>query len=163
MKICVLGMMAVLLAGCGGGSGSTVASNKPAAGKAAPVVRDDAVAAVLESQGSPVGRLSFVIDSRPVMGRPFRVQLIAASSVPLSRLSLSLESDDFAVDAAVTPVALRESGSGTSREYIASQDVTVSARHDGLGELTVHVTGDADAPEGLYVIPVLVAKPVSPG
>jgi len=166
MRTCLLAISALLLAACGGASPDAgTGAGRPATGAAIarPASTDDAVAAVLESPGTPVAQLRFLIDSRPVAGKPFRLQLIASAGEAVSPLSLGLESADLAVDPANASLALRETGSGAVHQYSASRDFMVSAQHAGLVELTVHLTGDTAEPETLYVIPVLVAGAASPG
>ncbi len=160
MKYLLVATLALMLAACGSkgeddaGQASSATDSRPAAGG------DDSVAAALESQGTAVAQLRFVIDSRPVVGKPFGLQLIASTSAPLPQLHVVIESESLAIaaGAARLDLMLEEAGSGSSRSYRASHELTLTPQAIGLAALSVRLSTGPDAPETLYVIPVLVAK-----
>ena len=158
MRICLVSMMALCLTACGEKPADQAATKKPAAQATRPVAAsDDAVAAVIDSQGTPVAQLRFVIDSRPVAGKPFRLQLIA-SAADAVQLQLSTQSDNLVVDPAALALDLQDSGGAGSNHFVATQDFMVLARQEGLFELFVHLTADTAGPDTVYSVPVLVAK-----
>lgn len=133
-------------AGAAGDSALADAPGGDAAGRRA----DESVAAVLQSQGTPLAALRFTLPERPVAGQAFTMQLSASAAQPLESLQLRVESTDLVVtpdtaelvlDAAQTPVV---------------QDFTLTAAGEGLTELTVRMSGDGSRPETVYAIPVLV-------
>ncbi len=159
MRFLLVAMMALVLAACGGEAPDKAAAKKPAAGVAMPVFGgDDAVAAVRESAGTPVVQLRFVIASRPVAGQPFRLQLVASAPVAIPQLSIKMESATLRIDPVAAVLALGESGGDAAHQYSGSHDFTVLAAQEGLTAVTVHLLTDADMPETVYVIPVLVAR-----
>jgi hypothetical protein len=106
------------------------------------------VAAVLQSPGVPVAKLSFQIGSRPVVGKPFAMKLLASATQALPELQLTIESSSLI--AAPDTALLALDAAGTT----VSHDLTVTARQEGLVELTVRLK--AGMAESVYVIPVLV-------
>jgi hypothetical protein len=110
----------------------------------------DAVSAVRLSEGAPVAELEFVIDSRPVAGKPFHVKLQVSAAAPVPALQLAAESTSLIVAPASATLAIE------SADQPAVQDLTVTAPAAGLLELGVRLKS-GDAPETLYSIPVLVA------
>jgi hypothetical protein len=142
--------MALVVAACGGspdeGAGASPAgASAPASGAQR---SEDVVAAVLQTPGVPVAKLSFQIDARPVVGKPFGVKLLASASQALPELQLAIESSSLI--AAPDTATLALDGSGTA----VAHDLTVTARQEGLAELTVRLK--AGIAESVYVIPVLV-------
>jgi hypothetical protein len=159
MRFILVAMLALVLSACSGKGSDRDATNKRSASAPMPAFGgDDAVAAVRESAGTPVAQLRFVIDTRPVAGKPFRVQLIATAAAPTPRLSVTVDSDTLRIDPSSVELALDESDSAGAFQYGASHDFMVVAQNEGLAEMAVHLTTDADTPETVYVIPVLVAK-----
>ena len=157
MRICLIATLALLVAACSGKSEPTATTHKTVAPTLAlSGSGDDAVAAVLESQGKPLAQLGFVIDSRPVVGRAFRLQLLVSATTALPAIQLTTESDVLHIDPPGAALTLSESGSGGVRTYSAQHDFTLTAAQPGLTELTVHLTADADSPETVYAIPVVV-------
>lgn len=145
------------LAACGrndepsAGAAGDPAAADAMAGDAAGRRADESVAAVLQSQGTPLATLRFTVPERPVAGQAFTMQLSAAAAQPVENLQLQVESTDLVVtpgtaelvlDAAQTPVI---------------QDFTLTAAGEGLAELTVRMSGDGGRAETVYAIPVLVA------
>lgn len=154
MKNGLFAMMALALAACGGGAPEGAGGEtKPAA--AAASTADESVAAVLQSEGTALAQLRFVVESRPVAGETFTVRLVASAGAPVPALQLVAESGALAVVAgSEATLALEANGAG------ASHPVTLSAARAGLAELTVRLRA-ADRPETVYVVPLLVAAPAA--
>jgi hypothetical protein len=144
--------MALVVAACGGSPDEDAAA--PPTGATAPGSGaqrgEDVVSAVLQSPGVPVAKLAFHIDTRPVVGKPFGVKLLASASQALPELHLTIESSSLI--AAPDTATLALDGSGTA----VAHDITVTARQEGLAELTVRLK--AGIAESVYVIPVLVTS-----
>jgi hypothetical protein len=151
-------MMMLALSACGGKSpdGAGAAGSSASAPMRA-FGGDDAVAAVRESAGTPSVQLRFVLDTRPVVDKPFRLQLVASAAEPIPQLWVSVESAGLNVDPASVALVLTEAGSSTPQQFSARHDLTVLAHQAGLAEVTVRMVRDADSPEMIYIIPVLVA------
>jgi len=163
MRIALVAMLALALAACGSKTEEAVPAKKHTAAAATHPPADDEVAAVLESTGTALAQLRFVIAERPVVGKPFNLKLIVSATAPLPQLLLTAESNDFLIDPANFPLPLTEAEAASGgREYRGSHDFSVTAAKEGLAELSVHLTVGPDASEALYVIPVLVVKPAAP-
>lgn len=152
--------MALVLAACGSKSKDDAAQATSATGARPAAGGDDSVPAALQSQGAPVAQLRFLIDTRPVVGKPFRLQLIASTVAPIPQLHVSIETEGLSIDAGndVPELVLEETGSGSARAYAASRDLTLTGSDAGLAAVSVRLATGPDAPETVYVIPVLVAK-----
>jgi len=159
MKHLLVATMALALAACGS-AGDDEASSAGAASVRATTVGDETVSAVLDSQGTPVAQLRFLIDTQPVVGKPFQMRLTASATAAVSRLQLAADSDSLLVDPAraVLDLALDESSAGTSRSYKATHDLVVLAKQSGLAVVTVRLATGPDSTETVYSIPVLVAE-----
>jgi hypothetical protein len=131
----------------------TVAAPAPAGGAAGG--GGDAVQAVLQSTGEPVAKLQFVLESRPVAGKPFPLQLHVSAPAPVSELQLAAESPDLIIAPASATLALPEANT------TVVQEIVVTAPREGLMDLHVRLRG-ADAPETVYAVPVLVAAGAAP-
>lgn len=144
--------MALAVTACGGKSdeGSTAAPAGTTAPASGAPRSDDVVAAVLQSPGVPVAKLSFQIESRPVAGKPFAMKLLASATQALPELQLTIESSSLI--AAPDTALLALDAAGTT----VGHDLTVTARQEGLAELTVRLK--AGMAESVYVIPVLVTS-----
>jgi PBP1b-binding outer membrane lipoprotein LpoB len=156
MRIVLVATLALMLAACGSKTGDEAAAQKRAASAAAQAPGSDEVAAVLESAGAPLARVRFVIDSRPVAGKAFNVKVIVSSATQVPQMLLAIKSGDLVVEPASVMLVLGATEGG--RENVNSQTFSVTAQKDGLTELSVHLTTEANASETRYVIPVLVAK-----
>jgi hypothetical protein len=159
MKHLLVATMALALAACGS-AGDDDASSAEAASFRVPTVGDESVAAVLDSPGMPVAQLRFLIDTQPVVGKPFLVRLTASATSAVSRLQVAADSDSLLVEpaSAVLELALDESSAGTSRTYKATQDLMVLAKQGGLAAVSVRIATGPDSTETVYSIPVLVAE-----
>ncbi len=159
MRIALVAMLALVLPACGSKT-EEAATAKHAAAAATHIAVDDEVAAVVDSAGTPLAKVRFVIDSRPVSGKPFNLKLVFSAAGPVPQLVVRAESADLKIDAPAAPVQLSETEAQSGgREFRGTRDITVLAPQDGLAEVNVHLNADADTPETVYVIPVLVSKP----
>jgi hypothetical protein len=127
-------------------SGSAPAAAAPATGSTG----SDAVQAVLQTQGTPVAKLQFVLPSRPVAGTPFPLQLHVTAPAPVPELQLAAESSSLAIEPATATLALE------TPDVAVVHQVMLNAAEPGLVDLLVRLKA-ADAPEAVYAVPVLVA------
>jgi hypothetical protein len=147
-------VMALALGGCD----RDAEESAPAAaqGSVAPTVgaergAADAVAAVMQSQGGPATQLSFLIETRPVVGKPFAVKLYLSAAEAMPGLQLSVEPGNLIS----TPASgtLNITGPGQAAE----QDLVVTAQQAGLWELAVSIRSPDVAAATVYKIPVMVS------
>jgi hypothetical protein len=155
MRIALVAMLALVLSACGSKTEDGAAAQKRTATASAQVPGGDEVAAVLDSPGTPVAKVRFVIESRPVAGRSFNVKVIVSSATPVPQMLLAVKADELMVEPASVMLVLGEAAGG---ENINSQTFSVTAPKEGLTELAVHLSTDAAAAETRYMIPVLVAR-----
>lgn len=141
--------MTLALAGCGDKpadeAGSAASSGAGAAARGAP---GDAVAAVQLSTGTPLAKLSYVVESRPVKGAPFKVSLLLSASTSIPALEVAAASGTLEVLPATGTLAL-EGGKP------ATHELTLTSAEEGLLEFTVRLKAEGAA-EAVYAIPVLV-------
>jgi hypothetical protein len=156
MRNGLLAMLALALVACGSKTEEQGAAQRAAAASAQ-VAGSDEVAAVLESSGTPVAKVRFVIESRPVVGRSFNVKVVVSSPTPVPQLLVKVGGADLTVEPPTVMLVLGESG-GSGSENINSHTFAVTAQQEGLSELAVHLTTAPEVPETLYIIPVLVSK-----
>jgi hypothetical protein len=156
--VTAIAAMTLVLVACGRkdeapGTGPAASASPTASAAGAEDSADpDAVPAVLQSQGAPVAGLSFVIESRPVIGKPFAVRLLATAEQPLPALLVSVESSSLIVSPASGVLSIAGAGDP------ASHELAVTAQQAGLAEITVRLRGEGeDAVETAYAIPVLVS------
>lgn len=142
-----------LLAGCGSsdqaGASATQggATPKTAAGA-------DAVAAVLQSAGTPVAKLGFALSAVPAVGAAVEMRLDVSAAAP-TVLQLVAEGDGLVVDAATARTRVSVPADGAR----VSHSLKVTPQREGLSELTVRLSdGSAGNAETVYVIPVLVPQ-----
>lgn len=160
MKIVLVAGFALALAACGsGGSDEQQQAAGAASAQRAAAAGDEAVAAVLQSTGAPVARLSFVIESRPEPGKPFRVRLVVTAAEAVPALQLGADSTSLAVSAASAPTVLALAQAGEP----VTHALELTAAQEGLSELFVRLRRSAEEAETVYVIPVLVGKPAAAG
>jgi glucose/arabinose dehydrogenase len=156
MRIGLVAALALLLCACGTKE-EEGATNKQAAAAAVATLGDESVAAVKESQGVPVARLRFLIESRPVVGKPFNVKVTLAGDQHVPQLLVRPESTALVATPERVMVSLGHAGD-TGSEFTAVQVFSLIANQEGLVELAVHLTVDGEANGALYLIPILVAK-----
>jgi hypothetical protein len=147
---------ALVLAGCGRKDAQQAAAPAGSAAPSASVAAgsgldQNAVAAVLQSPGAPVAALSFLIESRPVVDKPFALKLLATAAQPLPALQLGVESASLIVSPANGVLAIEDAGKPVSYELV------VTAPAAGLTQLTVSLKGE-ELPVTEYAIPVLVSE-----
>jgi hypothetical protein len=152
MKMAAVTMlaMALALAGCGDrpagdGAGSPASAGEGAAARGAP---GDAVAAVLMSSGTPVAKLSYVVETRPLKGAPFKVSLLVAAGTSIPALEVAASSGTLEVQPATATLPI-EGGKQ------ATHELTLTSPAEGLLEFTVRLKTEGAA-EAVYAIPVLV-------
>lgn len=165
MKYLLVATLALALAACGSAGDDDAASAGATTSFRAAAAGDALVKAVQDSPGTPVAQLQFLIDTRPVVGKPFQVRLIATAASPVSPLRLTAESESLLVDSssADLELALDESSAGTSRTYKATHDLMVVGRQGGLAVVSVHLSNGPGPADTIYSIPVLVMEPESAG
>jgi hypothetical protein len=161
MRIGLVATLALVLCACGS-KDEEGASNKQATATAVAALGDESVAAVKESPGTPLARLRFLVESRPVVGKPFNVKLMLTADEHVPQLLVTPESTALSATPERVMVALGHPGD-TTREFTANQVFSILATREGLVELAVHLTVEGDATPSLYVIPILVAKPGAAG
>jgi hypothetical protein len=110
---------------------------------------NDAVAAVLKSEGNAVAGLSFLMTERPVVGKPFTVQLLVSAAEAVPSLRVVVESSGLTVTPATSTLSITEAGKPVTL------DLSVTGDKEGLAEITVRLGGDSVA-EAVYAVPVLV-------
>jgi len=143
-------VMALALAGC---------KDKPAEDEAGATARSgdstavrgaasDAVAAALLSTGTPLAKLSYVVESRPLKGAPFKVSLLVSAATSIPALEMAVSSPVLEIEPVTGTLAL-EAGKS------ASHELTLTSAEEGLVEFTVRLKADGAA-EAVYAIPVLV-------
>lgn len=148
-------VLALGLAACDRGAEPDAAAAVPAAtAPAAAGGGSDAVMAVLQSQGTPVAKLQFVLAARPVAGAPFPLQLHVSAAAPVPELQLAVESAGLTIEPATAALALETANVAVVHE------VMLTAPQAGLVNVLVRLKG-ADAPEAVYAVPVLVAAAAS--
>lgn len=157
MRNALVAMLALALAACGSKTEEEGAAQRAAAASAQ-VAGSDEVAAVLESAGTPVARVRFVIESRPAVGRAFNVKVVVASPTPVPQLLVKVTGTDLVVEPPTVMLVLGESG-GAGSENVNSHTFSVTAQQEGLVELAVHLATAPEIPETVYIVPVLVSKP----
>ncbi|MDQ2641524.1 MAG: hypothetical protein M3Y79_13215 [Pseudomonadota bacterium] len=150
MKTAAVAMlvMALALAGCkdkppDDGAGTTARAASAVRGTAS-----DAVAAVLMSTGTPVAKLSYVVESRPVQGVPFTVSLLASAATSIPALEMAVSSPTLEIEPVTGTLALEA-------DKPATHELTLTSAEEGLTEFTVRLKADGGA-EAVYAIPVLV-------
>lgn len=151
-KAAAMLMVAFALPACDRQSGSAAPEGATTAAPAASAQRSggDAVPAVLQSSGSPVARLSFIIDAKPVAGQPFTVKLQASAATSVQELEVLVSAPELIVAPETAKVTIEKPDAPAFHELI------VTAPQPGLTELNVRLKAGA-GPEALYAIPVLVA------
>jgi hypothetical protein len=128
--------MALALSACGSKSDDDAAGGTQAAPTTANGPRGgagDAVAAVLQSEGTPVARLAFVLETRPVVGQPFSIKLEVTAAQPLPALQLSAESASLILAPASAVLAL------PSAEVPVTHELIATSQQEGLAELGVRL------------------------
>jgi len=151
-------VVACVVAGCSRGEQEGAATDTPAA--RAPVAPGaDVVAAVLQSTGTPVAKLGFVLAAKPVVGVRSGLRLDVSDAAQVSALLLQAEAEGLAIDPATAQASL-----AIVEGKAASHELSFTPQREGLLEITVRLrSGEEDGSEAVYVIPVLVEKPAAGG
>jgi PBP1b-binding outer membrane lipoprotein LpoB len=125
--------------------------------KAPSATASEPVAAVLQSIGTPVATLAFVVVTQPVVGRQSELRLDLSSPAAIAALQVRTESETITIDSSTAQASVAvEAGKTTSHQ------VRLIPRSAGLTEVTVHLRSN-DGPEAVYAIPVLVAATAAGG
>ena len=151
----VVAGVALVLCACGSkeeqaGAASGATASAPQAGQGR--ASDNAVAAILESQGTPVAGLRFEVVARPVAGQPFTVKLLASAPQPVPALRLSVDAEGLTVVPATGVMEL------AAADTTVEHELTVTAAQAGLTDLHVRLAAGEGGVETLYAIPLLVTE-----
>jgi hypothetical protein len=153
----LLSMLVVALA-ASGCSGEKASGDAPTAVKAPVAAGADAVAAVLQSGGTPIAKLGFVVVTRPMVGAQSDLRLDLSSVAPVPELQVHSEGEAITIDPATAKASVSlESGK------TASHTVRLTPQREGLTRVTVRLRSGADSAETVYDIPVLVGAAASGG
>lgn len=144
----------LVLAACGSKDGEPAndAGSATSAASAGARAGEEPVTAWVQSAGTPLATLQFLLSERPVVGQPFTLQLSATVTQPVPVLQLQAQSSDLAVDPQQAELALGDTG------RIGEQALTLTAEQPGLAELIVRLSANDAGAETVYAIPVLVAE-----
>lgn len=141
-------LVALAASGC---SGEKAGGDAPASIKAPAAAGADASVAVLQSGGTPVATLGFVVVTRPTVGAQsdLRLELSAVSAVP--ELQVHAEAEAITIDPATAKASVSLEAGKT-----VSHVVRLTPQREGLTRVTVRLRSTADGTESVYDIPVLV-------
>lgn len=153
-------LLATLIAGfvVSGCSGEKADGSAPAAARAPAEAGADAVAAVLQSAGTPIAKLGFALVVRPVVGAQSELRLDLSSLAAVPVLEIRAEAQNITLDPA-TALASVAIGAGQT----VSHQVRLTPQREGLTEITVRLRADPGSTETVYLIPVLVAATAAGG
>jgi hypothetical protein len=154
MKPLLLTVIVVALAGCGTSDRPDAAPDSAASAQAPVVASEAAVAAVLQSAGKPLATVSFVLEGKPVLGTATTLRLNITGPDPVPTLLLSAQGEGLAMDPAnaAASLALAEAGA------VVSHQLEFTPQRAGLTEIVLRLRdADANNPETVYVVPLLVA------
>lgn len=151
-------VVACVVAGCSRGEPEGSADGAPSS-RAPAAPGADVVAAVLQSTGTPVAKLGYVLPAIPVVGARASLRLYISAAVPVAGLILQSESTGLVLDPATMNASLAlEAGT------VVSHELGFTPQNEGLTELTVRLRSTEEgSAEAVYVIPVLVDKPAAGG
>ncbi|MEO8315373.1 MAG: hypothetical protein ABI645_11315 [Pseudomonadota bacterium] len=140
-------LVALVASGCS----REKAEGGASAAKAPTAAPAEAVAAVLQSGGTPIAKLGFIVVTRPVVGAQseLRLEILAAAAVPA--LQVRIEADALTIDPSTAQVSVSLEAGKT-----LSHQVKFTPQREGLTEVTVRLKSEEDS-ETVYVIPVEVA------
>jgi hypothetical protein len=152
-------VVVLAVAGCGKNKQADNAAAAGAMARAPVAAGADAVAAVLQTPGTPVAKLGFVVVTRPVLGAQSGLRLDVTSAVPAALLA-SAEGDGVVIDAATARTSLAFVTGGST----VSHELKLTPQREGLAEVTVRLRStEPDSVETVYVVPVLVARAAAGG
>ncbi len=158
MKTRVVVLVLLALASCGRSDQPEKSSIAKSAAKAAPATVDS-VAAVLQSTGTQVARVNFMLDAQPLLGAPAKLRL-DISAVEAVSLLLAVEADGLDIDPDSARGSVVLTGGGT----VTSRDLLFTAQREGLLEIVVRLRkAEADSIDTVYAIPVLIAPAAGGG
>ncbi|MEO6186053.1 MAG: hypothetical protein ABIP38_05705 [Steroidobacteraceae bacterium] len=158
MKTRVVVLVLLALAGCGRGDEPGKSTTAKTAAKAPPATVD-AVAAVLQSTGTPVARMNFMLPAKPLVGAPAKMRL-DVSAAEAASLLITVEADGLAIDPDSARGSLVLTGGGT----VTSRELLFTAEREGLLEIVVRLRkAETDSIDTVYAIPVLIGPAASGG
>jgi hypothetical protein len=153
-KAGLLSLLSLVLCACEDKAAADKVAAKPtAAATAATTAVEEAVAAVLTSNGPPSAQLKFVLPTRPLVGIPFQIKLLVTAAKTPSSLALKPESLGLKADPLAASMVFSDEKPTVVQEFM------LTALQPGLMELIVHVIAAPEVPETTYVLPILVAEP----
>ena len=153
--LAVLGVV-LAVAGCGKSDNTDKAAGAQSAARATVVPGADAVAAVLQSAGTPIAKVGFVVLTKPVVGVQSALRLDLTAPEP----AVVPEGDGLVVD----PASARADVSLVTAGATVNHELKFTPQREGLSEVTVRLhSGDSGTPETTYVIPVLATKAAAGG
>jgi hypothetical protein len=133
-------------------SGEKAGGNAPATVKAPVAAGADATAAVLQSGGTPLAKLGFVVVTKPMVGAQSDLRLDLSATAAVPSLQVHAEAEAITVDPA-TALAGVSLEAGKTVGHV----VRITPQREGLTKVTVRLRSAADSSETVYDIPVLVA------
>jgi hypothetical protein len=146
-RLPVMLVVALAVAGC---SGEEAGADAPAASRA-PVAVADAVAGVLQSGGTPIAKLAYVLAAKPVVGTQADLRLDLLSMSPVQDLQVQAEGSSITMDPATAQARVSLEAGKT-----LGHQLRFTAQREGLTRITVRLRSGT-GPETVYDIPVLVA------
>jgi hypothetical protein len=133
-------------------SGEKAEGDAPATIKAPAAAGADAAAAVLQSGGTPVAKLGFVVVTKPMAGAQSELRLDLSATAAVPALQVHTEAELITIDPATATTGVSLEAGKT-----VSHVVRITPQREGLTKLTVRLRSAADSNETVYDIPVLVS------
>ncbi len=96
--VAVLAVVVLVVAGCGSKEKAEGAAGADTGVRAKQAAGAEAVAAVLQSTGTPVAKLGFVVVAAPVVGLQSALRLDISAAAPVPALLVSAEGDGVTID-----------------------------------------------------------------
>jgi hypothetical protein len=155
-RLAAILVVALVVAGCSRGEPDGAAGDVAARAPAAPGA--DVVAGVLQSSGTPVAKLGFVLGPKPAIGIQSSLRLDISAAAPVPTLQLVAEPDGLALDPATARSTL-----ALAAGKVVSHELLFTPEREGLSEITVRLRSGEEGSETIYAIPVLVEKPAAGG
>jgi hypothetical protein len=133
-------------------SGEKAGGDALATVKAPAAAGADAAAAVLQSGGTPVAKLGFVLVTMPVVGAQSDLRLDLSATAAVPALQVNTEAETITIDPATA-----KAGVSLEAGKTLSHVVRITPQREGLTRVTVRLRSAVDNNETVYDIPVLVA------
>jgi hypothetical protein len=148
-RLLVTLLMALAVCAC---SGEKAGGDTSATVKAPAVAGADATAAVLQSGGTPLARLGFVMVTKPMVGAQSDLRLDLSANAAVPALQVHTEGETITINPATAQAGVTLEAGKT-----VSHVVRITPQREGLTKVTVRLRGAADSNETVYDIPVVVA------